>query len=288
MKLKSIAIIACWYGKYPWYFSYFIHSCKFNPTIDFYLVTDNSEIIPNKPDNVIIINKSMEEFKKNASDKLRFDVKFDDAYKICDFKPAYGFLFPEIIEKYDFWGQCDLDVIFGNVRNFFTAEMLSQYDFISLRHDYATGCFMLFRNNELMKTFFMKSKDYKRVFSESRHYCFDECNFAWNELANGKSIFEIETEVESFTYVVRKAEREKQIRAHFDFILIEGLTGRVTFDNGRIYYKNEFEGIMYHIIQLKKVYNPPRKIKIPNKYYISKTRIYTSKKNNSIEISTIR
>lgn len=279
MKLKSIAIIACWYGEYPWYFSYFIHSCRYNATIDFYLVTDNSDIIPNKPDNVIIINKKVEEFKKNASSKLGIEVKFDDPYKICDFKPAYGFLFPEIIEKYEYWGLCDLDVIFGNIRDFLTDEMLDEYDFISLRHDYATGCFMLFRNNEFMNTLFMKSKDYKEVLSSPKHYCFDECNFAWSDLDSGKSIFEIKTEIESFTYVVRKAEREKLIRAHFDFILIEGVTGRVTFDNGRVYYKNEFEGILYHLFGLKKIYKP-KKIhnKIPDKFYISKTRIYHSER----------
>ncbi len=42
---KSIGMLTCWYGPYPWYFPYFIHSCGFNPTIDFILITDNSELI---------------------------------------------------------------------------------------------------------------------------------------------------------------------------------------------------------------------------------------------------
>ncbi len=48
----SIAIITCWYGDYPWYFPYFVKSCKYNPSIDFIIVTDNKNVIPEKPDNI--------------------------------------------------------------------------------------------------------------------------------------------------------------------------------------------------------------------------------------------
>ena len=276
--MKSIAVITCWYGEYPWYFPYFIHSCAFNPSIDFYIITDNLETILRKPDNVIIVLKTLEELKLDASEKLGFQVNIDYPYKLCDFKPVYGFLFPEIIEEYDFWGQSDLDIIYGNIRDFITIDMLDKYDFISVRHDYTTGCFALYKNNPIMNTFFMKSKDYMKVLSNSKHYCFDECNFAWDELTSGKSIFDLDTEIESFTHIIKKAELKNEIKVHFDFILLEGLTGRITFDNGRIYYKNQFEGIMYHLFWFKKIYNVNKKVlKVPDKYYISKTKIYHSR-----------
>ncbi|MRX70410.1 hypothetical protein SAMN06265349_10328 [Flavobacterium resistens] len=277
-KLKSIAVLTCWYGEYPWYFPYYVHSCSFNPTIDFYIITDNLDEIPYKPKNLIIINRKLEDIKDAASEKLGFTVNIDYPYKLCDFKPAYGFLFPEIIKDYDFWGQSDLDIIYGNVRDFITKEMLEEFDFISLRHDYVTGCFALYRNNNVMNTFFMRSKDYKKVFSDSKHYCFDECSFAWHELTEGASIFDLDLEVESFTHLIQKADQMKEIKAHFDFLLIEGLTGRITFDNGRIYFKNQFEGILYHLILFKKENNPMKIAKrIPDKYYISKTKIYHSR-----------
>ncbi|WP_276378961.1 DUF6625 family protein [Flavobacterium sp. H4147] len=276
--MKSIAVITCWYGEYPWYFPYFIHSCAFNPSIDFYIITDNLETILRKPDNVIIVLKTLEELKLDASEKLGFQVNIDYPYKLCDFKPAYGFLFPEIIEEYDFWGQSDLDIIYGNIRDFITIDMLDKYDFISVRHDYTTGCFALYKNNPIMNTFFMKSKDYMKVLSNSKHYCFDECNFAWDELTSGKAIFDLDTEIESFTHIIKKAELKNEIKVHFDFILLEGLTGRITFDNGRVYYKNQFEGIMYHLFWFKKIYNVNKKVlKVPDKYYISKTKIYHSR-----------
>lgn len=272
---KPIAILVCWYGPYPWYFPYFIHSCSFNPTIDFYIITDNEQLIYRKPGNVTILHKTLDQIKTIASEKLGFTVNIENPYKLCDYKPAYGFLFQEIVKGYDFWGHSDLDVIYGNIRGFISGEMLDRYDFISLRHDYTTGVFALYRNNEKMNTIFMRSKDYKLVFTNPQYFSFDECSFVWDELTAGKSIFDLETEIESFTHLVKAAEITKEIKAHFDFILMEGTTGQLVFDNGKIIYKKQFEVILYHLFWLKKVYSPEKvPKKIPTTYSISPTRIY--------------
>ena len=199
----SIAILTCWYGPYPWYFSYFIHSCSYNPTVDFYIITDNEDIIHNQPPNVKVICKRLDDLIETASRKLGFSVNINHPFKLNDFKPAYGFIFSKFIEGYDFWGHSDLDVIYGNIRNLLTNEMLSNYDFISLRHGYTTGCFCLYRNNEILNTYFKCSKDYLMILTNSRHYCFDECSFLWDELKSGKSILELKSETQSFTHLMK-------------------------------------------------------------------------------------
>lgn len=273
--MKKNILITCWYGEYPWYLPYYLHSCSFNPTIDFVIITDNSEEISFLPDNVKIINRKLDEIINSTSEKIGFKVNIDYPYKLCDFKPAYGFMFPEITEGYDFWGHCDLDIIYGDIRAFFTDDFFDNYDYISVRHDYTTGCFGLYRNNDLLNNYFKKSKDYKKVFSDSKHYCFDECSFVWDDLTHGASIFDLETEVESFTHLMKNAERKGIIRTHFDFILMEGYEGRLKFDRGKIIYRNKYEVIMYHLFWLKKIFNPKKyPKKIPNIYYISPTKIY--------------
>lgn len=275
--MNKIVLITCWYGKYPWYLPYYIHSCGFNSTIDFVIITDNTEEIPFLPNNVKIIHKELDEIIDSASEKFGFNINIDYPYKLCDFKPAYGFMFPEITKDYDFWGHCDLDIIYGDIRAFFTDDFFESYDYISVRHDYTTGCFGLYRNNDLLNNFFMKSKDYKKVFSEPKHYCFDECSFVWDDLTNGASIFDLETEVESFTHLMKDAEKKGIIRTHFDFILMEGYEGRLKFDKGKIIYRNKYEAIMYHLFWLKKIFNPKKwPKKIPDTYYISPTKIYFS------------
>ncbi len=244
-------MLTCWYGDYPWYFPYFIHSCKYNPSVDFIIITNNTNPIPNKPDNVKIIFKNPDEIRNAASEKLGFTVNLEYPYKLCDFKPAYGFIFSEIIEGYDFWGHGDIDMVYGNIREFMTEELLEEYDVVSSRHDFITGTFCLYRNAEMTNTLFMQSKDYKMVFSRPEHFCFDECNFLFYELQNGASIFDFPERIQSMTYVVKQAEKEGKLKAFFDFIIVEGLPGDVKWNNGTIIYKDEFEGMYYNLIRLK-------------------------------------
>lgn len=267
-------MLITYFGNLPWYFAYFLHSCKFNSTIDFLIFSD----IENKytlPSNVQIIHTEFDDIKILASKKLDLQVNIKFPYKLCDFKPAYGLIFEDYTKGYDFWGQSDIDLIFGSLRNFMTFEILKENDFISFRHDYITGCFTLCRNNFLMNNFFKRSKDYKKVFTSSDHMAFDELNFKHCEINEGKVLDEIETQIECFTHLVKRASQDNEIRAHFDFILVEGLPGKMKFTNGKLVYNRKYEAALYHMYWLKRVYCP-RKIpkRIPNTFYISPTRIY--------------
>ena len=206
MKQHSIVFIICWQGEYPWYFPYFLHSCCYNPDIDFLIFTSNSSENLDLPANVSIIPYSIEQFKKDAAKVLGFEVIVESGYKLCDFKPAYGLIFSNYIEKYDFWGYCDVDVIFGNIRVFMTEELLNEYDIISARHDYLTGCFALYRNNPYMRELFKQSKDYKKVFTEPHNFFFDKANSGLKAFEKGLHYSQIKTEVESMTHVVRRLE----------------------------------------------------------------------------------
>ena len=250
---KSIAILTCWYGEYPWYFPYFIHSCLYNPTVDFYIITDNQDKITNKPGNVNIIFKTLEDIKTKASEKLRFTVCIDKPYKLCDFKPAYGFIFSDLVKGYDFWGHGDIDLVYGNIRGFMTDAVLKNHDIISSRHDYITGSFCLYRNSQFMNTLFKQSKHYEFVFRNPMNFCFDECNYLFGELKRGASIFDFPNRIQSMTYVVKKAEKEGRIKPFFDFMIVEGVPGNIVWDKGRVIYKKEFETLFYHLIKLKTI-----------------------------------
>lgn len=278
MKIQkaSIAIIICYIGKLPWYTNYFLHSCKFNPDIDVYIITDDKDFEAEIPENVHFVYKTLNEINKLATEKLGFETQIISGYKLCDFKPVYGLLFSELIEKYDFWGHGDLDVIYGDIRKFMTEEVLQEYDVIAVRDDYLTGYFQLFRNNEKIRILFMESKDYKKVLSDKKHYCFDETNFNFIDFEQELHYSKVNSEVESMTHVVKRLSEQKQIKAYFDFHVIEGAYGKLTWDNGKLMFKNnQFEAMLYHLILLKTIYKPDKILKtIPNKFRISKSRIY--------------
>ena len=97
-----MVFLICWHGGYPWYFPYFLHSCRYNPGIDFLIFTDNTDAKFNLPANVKTIPYSMEQFKSDAAKALGFDVAIESGYKICDFRPAFGCIFYNYIKDYDF------------------------------------------------------------------------------------------------------------------------------------------------------------------------------------------
>jgi hypothetical protein len=271
---KSFALVVCYYGRLPWYFDYFIHSCRYNLTVDFFIITDDITYKKTLPENVRLIYKTLDELNSLATEKLGFSVNIKSGYKLCDFKPAYGFIFSELLVQYDFWGHCDIDVIFGDICEFITDDLLENHDLISVRPDWLTGCFLLYKNNEKLNTLFLHSRDYRKVFTNDENYCFDETNFAHNAFSAGKNYHEIETEIESMMHVVKRMESQNYIKPFFELFIIEGLPGKLKWHQGKMFYRDKYEILFYHMIYFKKKYFPKRYRWIPDSFTISPTRIY--------------
>ncbi|MBB6112882.1 hypothetical protein SAMN05421821_1242 [Mucilaginibacter lappiensis] len=281
----SIALLTCFFGKLPWYFAYFVHSCRYNPDVDFIVVTDDTESLIPLPSNVRLIQKTLDEVSQLAAEQLGMEVNITYGYKMCDFKPAYGVIFARLLSSYDFWGHTDLDIIFGNIRDFLSSELLENYDLISVRPDWLTGCFLVYRNIEKVNRLYEHSKDYRKVFTDERHYCFDETNFSHDDFSEGKAYYNIHTEVESMMHVVKKMEAAGYIKPHFDLFIIEGVPGKLHWHEGRLYYRKKYEVLLYHLIYLKKRYQRKRlKGVVPGHFRITPSRIIHSKPEHIYEI----
>lgn len=166
----KIAIIVCWMGKLPEYFKMWEYSCSKNPDYDFLIFTDH----PKKSDfkNVTFIDFSLNNFNKIASEKLKMDIEVKRPYKLCDFRPAYGLIFEDYLKDYNFWGHCDIDQIFGKIKNFVTEEVLNNYDKIN-----KNGHFVLYRNTLKMNNLFKEEGslfNYVDVFKSNENFAFDE------------------------------------------------------------------------------------------------------------------
>ena len=153
---KKIALIVTYFGELPFYFPAFQLSCKYNPDIQWFIFTD-CEPPPNIPDNVNFINFSIEDFCRLASRKLGFSVRIsrEFLYKICDFKPTFGMVYEDYLREYDFWGHCDVDIVWGRITHFIDSEILNNYDVISSRPERISGHFCLYRNIEKINKIFL-------------------------------------------------------------------------------------------------------------------------------------
>lgn len=181
--MNRIALVNCYIGTLPDYFQYFYETALLNPEIDFYIF-NNTFSQPNNASNVNMIPITLEDFNLLASSKLQvnIDIKQDFGYKLNDFKPAYGVIFEEYLKDYEFWGYCDLDIIWGRVNNFITSEILSNYDVISVEAGHIAGHFTLFRNQGITTDLFRQTDDYIKVFTDSAtSYDYDECGFRWRK-----------------------------------------------------------------------------------------------------------
>ncbi len=114
-----------------------------------------------------------DECKKIIQNKFDFEVSLPNPKKLCDYKPAYGYIFSEYLSEYKFWGYCDLDLIFGDLDSFISIDMLEKYDKL-----YNLGHLTIYRNTEEINTLFMKPLDnvevYKDIYKTPNMCCFDE------------------------------------------------------------------------------------------------------------------
>jgi hypothetical protein len=288
--MKKICFITPYFGtKFPDYFPYFLKSAAWNESIDFIIFTDISINI--NISNVKVVNFTLQEFNALATSKLGIDINIIIPYKLCDFKPSYGLVFEDYLTQYDFWGYCDIDVVLGNMRNFFTENVLNEYDFITGRKEYPIGSLTLYRNIEKMKNLFKESSDWKYVFNHSTYLGFDEMNGKFWEIINGIPYSDIKFDIDCMMCVLEKSKdainiQYKTIIHEFLPVYIEGKLDRN--DNIEISSKGAFSCItqneycLIHLVALKelKVFHVPKHNPKAKNIYVDITGIYNSQKDN--------
>ena len=172
--MKSIAFIVTYYGRFPNYFPAWLNSCRQNPSVDFLVFTNNSPEQYSLPANVHFIPMSFYDLRELFQRHFDFTISLERPYKLCDYKPVYGEALQDWLLKYDFWGHCDIDLIWGNIRHFFTDELMDQYDRISNQ-----GHCSIYRNDPRVNSLYRTLDphgcyNWREVYSNDRNYAFDE------------------------------------------------------------------------------------------------------------------
>lgn len=177
--MKKIILILPYFGKFKSYFQLFLKTIENNAkNVDLLLFTDNDLKEYTVPSNVIVKHSSFEEFKNMIEQRFDQKICLDRPYKLCDYKPAYGFLFEDMIKDYQYWGHCDCDLVFGD---FGVIDDLLEKKYRKL---FAGGHLTLYLNNHDNNRVFMKpllgEKIYKVAINNNKIYCLDEDYFQDN------------------------------------------------------------------------------------------------------------
>ena len=218
---KRIVLILPYFGNFPNYFNLWIYTAAANKMIDYLIITDQ-EFDIQLPENIVIKNLTFEAVQKLVQDKFDFKIKLKNPYKLCDYRPAYGIIFAEYIYKYEFWGHCDPDIIWGDISSFLTNDILDKYDRI-----YERGHLCLYRNTpEINKLFLNKAEGYGITYQDvyqTNYSChFDEGQIIGNIFADaGKRAYQnidcADVLCNWFEFRITKEEKYKQNKYIFRY-----------------------------------------------------------------------
>lgn len=172
----SIIFIIPYFGQWPFWMPFFIESCRANPDINWLLISD-CEALPSLPRNVELRKSSFVEYCVWVSSRLGFKFAPSNPYKLCDLKPAYGYLHEQDITGYDYWGFSDLDLIYGNLRAYFTDVRLNKFKFFSTHERRVSGHLCLVRNEPELRELFWRIRDFKVRIQDPKNHALDEGGF---------------------------------------------------------------------------------------------------------------
>ena len=166
-------IIIDYFGEFPKYFPFFLKSCKWNPTVN-WLIHSDCKYAGEVPDNVTLNFVTWEDYKALVSDRLEINFNPSAAYKICDLKPAYGYIWADEIGQYDYWGFGDIDLVYGQIREFYTDDILAANELLSVHGWGVSGPLCILRNDWKMVTAFKYIAGWKDLFQLPDCVRFDE------------------------------------------------------------------------------------------------------------------
>ncbi len=240
---SKIVFIIPYFGRFHHYFQLWLHSCKFNPTIDWLLITDDKTAY-NYPPNVHIIYTTFEDVVRQIQEKFDFPIALPNPYLLCEFRVAYGEIFSDYIKDYDFWGYCDTDVIWGNLREHLTEKILINYTKISWR-----GHLTLFRNNDIINGLYKMKIDglwfYKDALSNQTGFptASDERHINYIFEAAGEKIYKellfADLKIQSFNFSLLHFDAAVDYKnEHQLFLWDKGNLYRLYCENGTIYKEN--------------------------------------------------
>ncbi|MCR4792403.1 MAG: hypothetical protein K5871_06615 [Lachnospiraceae bacterium] len=244
--MRKCIFIIPYFGRLPDSFPVFLKTCGPNKDFDFLLFTDDDRPF-DYPENFRVIPKTFDQIRELIQSKFDFEISLERPYKLCDYKPAYGYIFEDYINDHLFWGHCDIDTILGDLGQFLTDDLLSRYDKL-----FCLGHMILYRNTPENNRMFMKKADgrelYREYFSTNEITAFDE---TWGRNPSVHTIFE-EYGLPSFNEdwsvnfkILPTAFTEVKYRAGTNsFEILPRKKTVFTWENGKV-FRHEIQGGEY-------------------------------------------
>lgn len=124
-------------------------SCGRNRGLSWLIYADN-EYNGVLPINVVVRQISWSGFKERASDALKIRIDVSTTYSVCNLRPMFGVIFRDEIMGYDFFGWCDLDIIWGDILSIYNDDVF-EANVVSSDATITSGHFLLLKNEPWLR-----------------------------------------------------------------------------------------------------------------------------------------
>jgi len=174
MSSAETGIVLVWFGPWKPWIELTLHSFARNRRFDLHIVSPEpppayraANIHYHRMDRAEI-SRRLGRVTGTAYDLMR-------PYKLCDFKPAYAHLFPDLLQGYRHWGWCDEDIIWGDLDRFFPAALLEAHDVVATCRACITGQLTLVRNSAATNALYTHIADWReKLLDQSSSFVLDE------------------------------------------------------------------------------------------------------------------
>lgn len=269
-----------YYGQWPDYMHIYLKSCSRNPILSVVFITD-LEPFPDSPENVRYVRLTFEELKERITQTFGIDVSSIEPYKLCDFRPAYGLLFSDIIGGADFWAYGDNDLIYGDLAKFITDELLIKHDVLSFKKGHLQGPFTIYRNNAVVNNLFRDDSQYSHIFANPKYLSFDEFGPScfYTTLSTPEEVSDLPSD--NISVIAFKRQLAGELAVFNEQLGKENLQHDdvVVYEDGRLTnFANAEEYLFYHWVLEKRAtwFRYPTWFSTrPKKYFVSVTGFYS-------------
>lgn len=169
----SIILLIPYFGAFPEWAPLYFETLRKNSTIHFLFYTDCDTNGFEAP-NISFKKIAFEDYLRFVNEKLSVPFSPANYYKLCDLRPFFGLVHYDDIKDFEFFGWTDMDILFGDIRSFYTNDVLSKFDVLSTHQIRISGHLALFRNTAKNRKMYKKIYDWKNKLQDPFFVGIDE------------------------------------------------------------------------------------------------------------------
>lgn len=230
---KALLILP-YFGSFGPWFPLYLHSLANQHTLDLLLLSDAEP--PALPANARRVEMTFDQLRELAITRLATSVRLERTRNICDLKPAYGMVFEEFTQGYEYWAFGDEDVLYGDVDRMLAPHLDGTADLVVPGTNGNSGHLTLVKNAPRTNELAMSDPAYKDVLVSREHWAYDETS--WRCGTESSSFHKIVTEAE--------ARGEVSIRRGLPRVVNVPGPGRWYVYDGRNLHEDNGREILYY------------------------------------------